>query len=405
MPSRSIAIAVFAAISACTDADTNGVAAAPVERDSAGVLIVENPRTDALPRWTVDSVPSVSVGVAEGDAHQEFGTIGGVALLNGGVIAVLDGRGETAFEFRLFDSTGRHIATHGRFGQGPGEFTWVNHFSSYSGDTIIAIDFPNRRLNYLTVSRGYIRSLPLDEVKLKAHIAPDASGLVEGMVPFDDSLFAVVAFRPRPGATTPFARFNSFHIVDMRAGTAPELARHDEPDGKPVPALAAKRMSVFPVDPAVPAHVVDRARKRICVAITNRTEISCVDTSGRRSIIRWHADSVAFTSDDRARFIDRIRARLARGNYFTPSEIDAYVGALEFPEWFNPFTVVRVDDTGKAERFRILDPSGRQIAFANPFPARNVGLGSREYFGAESILRVYEDSDGVQAVGVFRIQR
>jgi hypothetical protein len=416
---RSQLVLVGAAIvlTACSGTGSGSVAGAPVERDSSGVHIVENPPHHTLPTWRVDSLPFLSLGVAEGDADQEFGTIGGVALLNDGLIAVLDGHGETAFTFRIFDGAGTHVATHGRLGRGPGDFTWVNHFGATTGDTIVAVDFPNRRLNYLTVTDGYRRSLQVDEEALRQLIAPDASGLVEGMVPFDDSSYAIKAFRPRLGGTSS-ARFTSFHLVDLRSGSATELTRHDEPRGVPVPALSAKRVSAYPVEPDQAVHVVDRTRRRLCVAVTTRTEIQCLDATGQRRIVRWHADSVRFGDGDRKSVADALRANLTRGGYLTPAESETYIGALEFPRWFNPFTVLRLDDAGnfwilerirgpdgaKAERFRIIDPSGRQIAFAAPFPVRNIGLGSQQYFGRDAILRVY-DEDDVQKVGMFPIRR
>jgi len=414
---RLLLIVSAAALTACSGTASGNAGGPPVERDSSGVHIVENPPHHTLPTWVVDSIPSMSVGVAEGDANQEFGSIGGIALLNGGLIAVLDGQGETAYTFRIFDSTGKHVATHGRLGRGPGDFTWVNHFGATTGDTIIAVDFPNRRLNYLTISDGYRRSLQVDEEALRQLIAPDASGLVEGMIPFDDSSYAIKAFRPLVG-DTPFARFTSFHLVDLRSSSATELTRHDEPRGVPVPALAAKRVSVYPVEPEQALHVVDRIRRRLCVAVTTRTEIQCLDAAGQRLIVRWHADSVPFSGPDETAFVETLRANMTRGRYLAPSEIETYIGALEFPRWFNPFTALRVDDAGnfwilerkrgpdgaKAERFRIIDPSGRQIAFAAPFPVRNIGLGSQQYFGRDAILRVY-DEDDVQKVGVFPIRR
>jgi hypothetical protein len=177
-------------------------------------------------------------------------------------------------------------------------------------------------------------------------------------------------------------------------------------------------MSVYPVDAVESPHVVDRARERICVAATNKTEISCLDTKGERIIIRWQADSVQMTASDRSTITEGMRARMSRGNYLTSAEVDAYISALEFPDWFNPFTVLRLDDAGnfwilerirdangkQGERFRIIDASGEQIAFANAFPARNVGLGSQQYFGKDGILRIYE-ADDVQKVGIFRIRR
>lgn len=414
---RIHALFLAAAVAACGDASDTVANVAPTERDSAGVRIVENPALlpGSTAQWRVDTVPAVVVGVADGDPSQEFGSIGGVAQLNGGMIAVLDGRGETAFEFRIFDSTGKHIATHGKYGQGPGEYQWVNFFGSTTGDTIVAVDFPSRRLNYLTTSKGYVRSIPLDEMALQQVIGGDGSGLVESMVPLDDSVYAIAAFHRRHAGAM-LERSRSYQIVDMRARRSEQLTQMDEPTGRPLPALAAKRVSVFPVEPREPMHVIDRQRKRMCAASSHIPEITCLDNNGKRMIVRWHADSVPFTADDRSQYVERLRNNMSR--YLSTSEIDAYVGALEFPAYFNPFSVLRIDAAGNfwvmerasipnghAQRFRIFDPDGRQIAYANHFSARPVGLGSREFFGSAAILRIFEDTDGVQKVGVFPVRR
>src|SRR5688500_5888961 len=67
-----------------------------IRRDSAGITIVEN--TVAEPadsaRWTVDTGPSVTIGVESGDEAYQFGTIRGVFPLPNGMIVVLNGQGE-----------------------------------------------------------------------------------------------------------------------------------------------------------------------------------------------------------------------------------------------------------------------------------------------------------------------
>src|SRR5688500_5612796 len=79
-------------------------------RDSAGVTIVEN--TEAEPagvaRWVVDSTPSVTIGVSMGDSAYELSSVGGVRRLPNGMIVVLNGKGESKFEFRFYDSAGKH---------------------------------------------------------------------------------------------------------------------------------------------------------------------------------------------------------------------------------------------------------------------------------------------------------
>src|SRR5688500_8959940 len=169
-PARLLAIAGLAiALGAVAcDADSSAGRAsgdAFTVRDSAGVTIAENTAVEpaGIARWEVDSTPSVTIGVSMGDSAYELSSVGGVRRLPNGMIVVLNGKGESKFECRFYDSAGAHIVTHGRRGQGPGEYRWVNFFGSVGGDTVIGVDFPNSRLNWVSASKGHLRSSRLDE--------------------------------------------------------------------------------------------------------------------------------------------------------------------------------------------------------------------------------------------------
>lgn len=413
-------VAPLIAAAACDRSESSSSADKLVVRDSAGITLVENGhigRND-VPWWSVDTIPSLTIGADSGDPAVEFAAIGSVAQLPNGMVVVLDGRGEAAFEFRFFDSTGKHVATHGRRGEGPGEYRWVNFFGSAGGDTVIAVDFPSRRLNWLSASTGYLRSIRLDEERFKQQLGADASGTTETLIPLGDSLYAIKAFRRRPDASSPFERATSYHIANLSTGQTVNLARFDEPSGKPI-TTSFGPASVFPVEPNMPAHVVDRARRRICAAVTGTSEIRCADDQDKRTIIRWRADSIPFTAAHRKAYEDRLRTILARMRRYTDADIRAYFAAVEWPERFNPFSVLRLDAEGNfwileqsvdasggmQPRFRVLDPNGGHIAFADSFPVRGVGLGSRTYIGSTAVVRAFEDADGVPKVGGFRIRK
>ena len=107
---------MIVAIGACEPAPQAGGASV---RDSLGVRIVDHGDIDisALPQWSLEVKPVVSIGVAEGDdAYQLFGVID--AHRSGdGSIAVVD----RSRSLRVFDSLGVHVWTTGRRGDGPGE--------------------------------------------------------------------------------------------------------------------------------------------------------------------------------------------------------------------------------------------------------------------------------------------
>lgn len=389
-------------------------------RDSAGVTIAENTAIDPadVATWSVDTAPSITIGVSMGDSAYEFSRIGGVRQLPNGMIVVLNGQGEAAFELRFYDSTGKHIATRGRRGQGPGEYRWINFFGSAGGDTVIAVDFPNSRLNWVSASGGYLRSRRLDENRFKKLLGDDVSGTIEGMVPLGDSQYAVKAFRHVPGATSPARLGTSFHIVDLAANTATDLVRYDDPPLKVVQ-VSSGPTHLWPMSAGNSVHVVDRARRRMCAANSSAPEISCIDSQGKRLSIRWRTETVPYTDDDRRAYEASFRKTRLTSRRTTAADVDAMLAATDRPERHLPFSVLQIDAEGnfwileyaldawqrRDSRFRVFDPEGRHIAFADPFPARNAGLGSTVYIGTSSVLRVFEDADGVQMVGVFRIRK
>ena len=408
------------AAGACESGRDNGDDAnAAIVRDSAGITIVENRDTDpsGIARWTVDTAPYRTIGVSMGDSVYEFARVGGVRQLPNGMIVVLNGRGESAFELRFFDSTGKHIATHGRHGEGPGEFRWVNFVGSVGGDTVIAVDFPNSRLSWVSASAGYLRSSRLDENGFRKVVGEDAYGMIETMTPLGDSLYAVKAFRRMPNATSPFERGTSFHIVDLGAGTAHEVARYAGTAAKRL-RLTGGNVSIQPPNAGEPVHVVDVPRRRVCAAITTTTEITCVEADGTRRVIRWRADNVPYTDEDRRLFEERVRTAWSRPGA-SPTDANQIIAATERPARHNPFTTLQIDAEGnfwileplldamgkRGGQYRVLAADGELIAFADSFPARNLGLGQRVHIGSRTVVRVVPDADDVPMVGLFTIRK
>jgi hypothetical protein len=88
-----------------------------------------------IPTWTLSPTPTLTIE-DDGTPATQFVRIVGVARLSNGSIAVAN-RGTN--DIRVFDARGRHVATFGRTGEGPGEFRrldWVGR----SGDTLWFFD-------------------------------------------------------------------------------------------------------------------------------------------------------------------------------------------------------------------------------------------------------------------------
>ncbi len=106
---------------------------------------------------TVEERPLLTLGAAEGDLDEEFFKVKPPTLLPGGQVVVpLAAYGE----IRVFTQDGELAATHGRPGEGPGEFRDLE--SAWTrGDTIEAFDGRLRRVTRFWPD-GTIETVPID---------------------------------------------------------------------------------------------------------------------------------------------------------------------------------------------------------------------------------------------------
>jgi hypothetical protein len=129
---------VVALLAAC--AGETGSSGA-LERDSAGVTIVENdpdrPIWTEETAWRLSVEPALSIGAASGDSayliHRAFHT----RRFTNGTIAVANS-GTT--DARLYGPDGRHLRTLGRSGDGPGEFRSPWAVFELPGDSVAVVD-------------------------------------------------------------------------------------------------------------------------------------------------------------------------------------------------------------------------------------------------------------------------
>jgi hypothetical protein len=144
-----------AALSACGSAGSGDRDAFTV-RDSAGVRIAESvaPTWRAGEAWRLSDEPVLEVGMVDGPAEYVLGNVAGVLGTADGGVLVADGQ---AKNLRWYDAAGRHVRTVGREGAGPGEFRHVSRLVPYRADTVVVVDWMNRRLTFLTGDGTVIR--------------------------------------------------------------------------------------------------------------------------------------------------------------------------------------------------------------------------------------------------------
>lgn len=129
-------------------------------RDSADVRIIENPRPPTGTRldWRIGSEPEVTIGEVEGAEPYLLARVSDALVLADGRIVVANGG---SHELRVFDASGYHVATWGRRGEGPGEFTNLSQVHRWPGDSLLALYSQARHLSVLDSSGNFGRSFTL----------------------------------------------------------------------------------------------------------------------------------------------------------------------------------------------------------------------------------------------------
>src|SRR5687768_949308 len=107
------------------------------------------------PAWKVAAQPKVRIGEIEAEEPYMFAQVSGAVRLSDGRIVVANGGSN---ELRVYTAEGRHIATHGRTGGGPGEFQALRALWFFPGDTVMAMDTRIGRLSVYDASMKLVRA-------------------------------------------------------------------------------------------------------------------------------------------------------------------------------------------------------------------------------------------------------
>lgn len=111
--------------------------------------------------WTVDTV--AVIGEAMGEDEYQFGSLPSEGVTGGldGHVLALDRQAGRVLEY---GPDGRHVATYGRKGSGPGELTFPGGMDLGPGDTLWVTDLMNRRLTGFPRQGGDPRTIPYADV-------------------------------------------------------------------------------------------------------------------------------------------------------------------------------------------------------------------------------------------------
>jgi len=158
MVDARFAALVLLFILACSPADSQVMASQVT--DSAGVAIVTIESSSGSPRedWTVSSIPPLVLGAPE--SGLELYRVTSVVPLSDGRIALANaGSGQLL----VFSEDGELLQSHGRTGEGPGE--WKRPFVAglLGQDTLVVMDSEQRRISFVHAEEGFLTSHRIDD--------------------------------------------------------------------------------------------------------------------------------------------------------------------------------------------------------------------------------------------------
>ena len=225
----------------------------------AGVLICSAVGSASAQRPAVGGASTV-IGVEEGSRPYVFGAIAGVAPTRDGGVLVLDMMQQ---ELRWFDASGRHRASVGRKGRGPGEFLQPSALAVTADGLVHVVDNPNQRISTFAPSPDGRAMVHLRDIRLRF---PASDICAVGQ-----HLYVLALGRER-----------LIHELDARGGIVRSFGEAERPD-----ASLARRVA--------------GAGGRILHDLYNQGVLSCDSAAGRIVLVHSARFIVrAFTADGRS---------------------------------------------------------------------------------------------------------
>ena len=116
--------------------------------------------------------PLVRIGLIDGPLEYLFGNVTAAIRLEDGSIVVAD---EQSYEVRRYDSTGQHMWTSGREGEGPGEYGGLRLLRGCPGAAITVFDWNLDRITGLGVDGNVVDTRPLNAIGVHPYGTPACS--------------------------------------------------------------------------------------------------------------------------------------------------------------------------------------------------------------------------------------
>jgi hypothetical protein len=372
--------------------------AGPVVRDSAGVRIVENaaPAWGEGDAWRLSAEPALDVGVLDGPAEYQLGSVAGAVRLSDGTLVVGDGQGKN---LRWFDHEGRHLRTVGREGDGPGEFGVVAWVAAV-GDSVAVGDWSNLRVSVFAPDGSLVRSVSSGDPAGGFH-APTGylpggtlllrAGAVRGSrAPDGPVRDSVRLFRLDPGGESAreIGRFAGAELFVHREGNATMIMQR--PFGR------AERVAVVPDGffyGAADRYEVGRyGADGTLLRLIRRSQAPRAVTPADTE--RFRQEYLARASESSRTLQERVLERAA-----VPEVMPAYDDVLADRAgnlWVRDFRVVENDPS----TWTVFDPDGRMLGGVTTPPRFRL-----TEVGADYVLGVWRAEMDVEHVRLYRLEK
>jgi hypothetical protein len=372
------------------------------ERDSAGILIVENAIDTAAVRegWTMSVAPVMEIGGIEADESQQLYRVSGGVRLDDGRI-VIASRGSS--DIRVFGPDGTLARVHGREGDGPGEYRMPELAGRGLADSLIVYDASLRRITVLTPDGGAIRSVEL---------GTEGGGFPMALGTLGDGRLAIgggMAFTSEEGLPSGFVRPTSRHVIVSSDGSV-------EADFGDIPAVemwAEVQGSSFRARPIAFGKftVAEPVADRLWIGTGERWEVRAYrsDRSLER-IVRFNRELAPVTRTLTDEWIEEELEDIEDLNEARDER--ARLASLPVPDVIAPYRVFladRLDNLwigetmlpGEESRtWTIIDSEGRAVGRLT-MPARTSPLD----IGTDYVLAVTTDELDVESLTVWRLDR
>lgn len=392
-----IVVAVVASVTLACKQDVHATQRPPsVERDSAGVRIVENERPADGSRlgWRIGPEPSVTIGKTEGeDPYLLHWAVGASRLADGRIVVANSG----SSEIRSYDASGIHLATWGGKGEGPGEISSdLLSVEPWPGDSVIALFTGHGQEVSIYDSEGtFGRSFRL--LRAERHRSTwDVRA---------DGTILATAFAGGNDLVVETWNGDGTFSASLGQHTFREVYRVVGPGGRPGVAVVAYSMDL----------VAGLWGNLAFVGVTNRYEIKAfrVDGTLARIVRREHVPR-ATTSRDRDHYVEQQLALWADVPADQRQQIREAAEATPLAKTFPAFRSVLADAAGylwvreydipgevrSAPLWTVFDRAGRVLGFVET-PSR---LLVRE-IGVDYILGRAVDGLGVESIQVWPLER